>query len=379
MYKKLLAISTLSGTVIGVGLFGLPYVTAQVGFLPMLFYFLVLTILIVNIDLMYGEIAARTKSNHRLIGYSAIYLGRGAKTISYISSTIGLTGSLLVYIVVGGKFLASFLMPFLGGSVILYSLIFFLAGAWLIFAGSGPISKTEFFSLGIFFAVLILVFVKSWPHLALENFLSTRLDLKNFFLPYGVILFSISGTAVIPEIKEMLKNQAKSLKKIIVIGLIIPAVTYLLFIVSVYGITGANTTEEGMVGLNLALGGGISMLGFLFGVITTFTSFITLGITLKKSFNYDLGISKKLSWLAACFPALILYLLGLNDFIAIIGFLGAIAMGVDTIIIALTYLRAKKFGQRSPAYSLKMGRLGVSFIVFFALTGIIIELARNFY
>ena len=86
--------------------------------------------------------------------------------------------------------------------------------------------------------------------------------------------------------EEILKEHKSSLKKIIIIGSLIPAVTYLIFIIAVFGVTGLATTPEGLVGLNKFFGGGITRLGFIFGLIATFTSFITLGITLKKVFHY---------------------------------------------------------------------------------------------
>ena len=128
-----------------------------------------------------------------------------------------------------------------------------------------------------------------------------------------------------------------------------------------------------MTGLNFAIGDGVVVLGFLFGIIATFTSFLTLGITLKKELNFDCHLPSFLSWILACLPAYLLYLIGLNDFIGIIGFIGSIGLGIDIIIISLIYLKAKKKSQIKPAYSLGFGAGLVSLIVVIFLTGILFE------
>ena len=374
MYKKLLVLSTYIGTTIGVGLFGLPYVTAQAGFPLVLAYFLGLGLVLVFISLMYGEIALRTKNNHRLPGYSQIYVGKGLSSISHISTFIGLTGSLLAYIIIGGEFLASLLIPAFGGNTLLYTTIFFAASSTLIYLGSGPVSKTEFLSLGVMITVLLLMFIKALPNVDLTYF--GNINLNNFFLPYGVVLFSLCGLTVIPEMVELLKGHERQLKPLLIIGTIVPAIVYLIFIVTIFGVTGPATTPEAMIGFNQHFGNGIAKLGFIFGLLTTFTSYLTLGITLRKQLTYDLGLRNWLAWLVACLPAYILFLLGLKNFIVIIAFIGSVTMGFDILTIFIVYFAAKIKSQRKPAYSLTIN-YGLAFILsLIFLTGIIIEISH---
>ena len=107
--KLFQALAVLIGTIIGVGLFSLPYITAQIGILTMLFYFLILGAVMILISLIYSEVALRTKELHRLPGYAEKYLGSKAKKIAFVSNGFGLTGALLAYLIVGGEFLFSLL------------------------------------------------------------------------------------------------------------------------------------------------------------------------------------------------------------------------------------------------------------------------------
>ena len=378
MYQKLLALSTFCGTIIGVGLFGLPYVTAKVGFLPMIFYFLVLGAVMTLIHLIYGEIVLRTPGKHRLPGYNRLYLKSPLlEALSYLSTIVGLTGALLAYLVVGGEFLTNLLQPYLGGSPLLYSSVFFSLGFLMIYFGSGPVSKTEFFSLGIFFFVQAVLLAKALPYLEPNHFTTAQLNPSNFFLPYGVILFSLDGTSVIPEMREILKGRERALKNMIIVGSIIPIISYLIFIVTVYGVTGSATTPEALAGLNAALGNGGLRLGFVFGILTTFTSFLTLGITLKKEFQYDRKLPALLSAVLACLPAYLLYLAGLKDFIGIIGFVGAGALGIDLVVIMAIYLKAKT-SRRTPAYSLRLPGYLLALLIILFLAGVGLELTHVF-
>ena len=339
----------------------------------MVVYFLILGGFMITIQLMYGEISLRTKKNHRLPGYASIFLNKKAALVSYVSTFIGLTGSLLAYIIVGGEFLTNFLSPYLGGTQFFYSSLFFILGAIIIYFGTGSVSKTEFFSIGLFFTVMLILLFKAAPQIQFQFFLENNVT-SYFFLPYGVILFSLGGMAVIPEMREILGKHERSMLPLIVIGTLIPMVTYLLFIVIVFGVTGPATTPEGLVGFNRATGGGVAQLGYLFGIITTFTSFLTLGITLKKEFHYDRGLPAPIAWLIAVVPAYAAYLIGISDFIGIIGFIGSGMLGIDTIMIVVIYLRAKKQSQRTPAYQLNVSfRLSLVIIAIF-MVGIGLEI-----
>ena len=70
--KIIYAIATLSGTIIGAGLFALPYITLKVGFWMILAYFLLLGGVVILIHLFFGELALKTPDFKRLPGFAKI-------------------------------------------------------------------------------------------------------------------------------------------------------------------------------------------------------------------------------------------------------------------------------------------------------------------
>lgn len=335
------AVGTLSGTMIGVGLFSLPYIAVHSGIWLMIGYFLGIGILSIVMHLLFCEVCLETPDFLRLPGFAKYHLGKLAEKVSLVTFIIGMLGVLLVYLIIGGQFLSNLLSPLLGGSDSIYTLVYFFAGAFIVFFGIGLISLVELLGLILFFLILIVMFIKGFPQFQLLNIYSPT-QIENIFLPYGPVLFSLWGIALVPEVEEMLRNGNKKylLRKVIPVAVLIPVIAYLSFIFLVTGISGTETSVEAIDGLKGILDNKIVILASIFGLLTTFTSFIILGLTLKKVFWYDLKLSKNSSWFLTCFIPLSLFLLGFS-FMDIISFIGAVMLGITGILILLMYQKIK--------------------------------------
>ncbi|MFA6553438.1 MAG: aromatic amino acid transport family protein [Patescibacteria group bacterium] len=330
------ALAMFVGTVIGVGLFGLPYVGSKVGFPVMVIFLILMTGLSIVIHLFFAELASKTKGLHRLPGYAEVYFGPGAKRATLIVQLLDLFGALLAYLIIGGQFLAYLF----DGSVILYTFIFLLLGAMLIWRDQKSIGTVELILLVIFLAVVIFFSVIGFGHIQPTNL--SNIDLRYLFLPYGVVVFSLWGTSIIPEIKEMLDGDMKKLRKVLITGIVLCAVVYVLFTLVVLGVSGSHTTADAISGLRGDLGDWVLKIGYLFGILTTFTSFITLGLTVKKLFWYDYGVPKRIAWFVAVTVPILMFVSGLKDFITVIGLTGAVMLGLEGVLITLIYLKIKK-------------------------------------
>lgn len=341
--KIILPIAVISGTIIGVGLFSLPYIASRTGYLVILGYFLVLGVIVMLIHSIFGELSLATPDFKRLPGFAKVHLGEWAKKITMFSTIFGISGAILAYLIVGGEFLNSLLSPSFGGSSYFYSYLYFLLGAVLIFFGIKAIAKIELWSLILFFLILFAIFLRGNHLISASNFTAfplnfkTSFKLSDLFLPYGPILFSLWGAALIPEAEEMLGENKKLLKKVIIISTIIPIIISLFFIYLILGITGPLTTQSALTGLKSYLGDGIVNMALFLGFLTTFTSFIALGLTLKKILWYDFGFPKNLAWFLTCFVPLGFFIFGFQSFIRVIGLVGAIALGIDGTLILLMY------------------------------------------
>ena len=351
LHKKiefLKALAIFTGTIVGVGIFGLPFVAMKVGFWVVVAYFVGVAIVAVIVQSLLGEVARDTHKIARIPGYAEEYIGPGAKKIAFVISSLGLMGALLAYLILGGTFLHSLLAGSFGGSVIMYILLFFGSGAFLIFCSIKNIAQFELVMFVIFAAILILFFIQGFPSVNVLNFNGFNPKLITF--PYGIILFSLWGIALVPEVKEIVERDRKKLQQVIAWGVILAALCYLIFIITVLGVSGPETTKDAISGFAKKIGPQIIAIGYIFGLITTFTSFVALGMTLKKIFWLDFHWPKNLSWAVACFTPLILYFCGLKNFLDIIGLTGALMLGLEAIVVIFIYRSfiKKRFCQKAP-------------------------------
>ncbi len=340
-------VAVLSGSIIGVGFLLLPYIALQVGIWLTLFYFVFLTALIVFIHVITGEISLKTPDYKRFPGFVKFYLGKGAERFSIMLMVVGTLGILLAYLMIGSQFLTAIFSPIFGGSFIVYLLFYFLVLISVVYFGVKLVAKAEFWAIILLLISLLFIFIKGFYHIKLANFFlptENLSDWKVLFLPYGAIMFALWGTGLIPEVEEMLRRRKKIFKKVIIIGTLLPVAIYLFFIFLTLSITGGQTTDSALVGIKDALGDGIISIALFIGVITTFTSFVSQALLLKEVFIYDLKVEKFPAWVFTCFPPLMLYFLGFNSFIALIGFVGGVFLGINGIMILMMY---KKIGGKN--------------------------------
>ncbi|MCD6500580.1 amino acid permease [bacterium] len=370
---SLLAAASLIGTIIGAGVFGIPYIMAKSGVLFCLFYFLILGIIVLFLHSAFGEIVLRTNEKHRLIGYAEKYLGKKAKILITFSTIFGTIGALLAYIILGGDFLKIiFPAPF---STFQLSLLLWIILSFFVLLGIKSIAWTEVFLNIGFLVVIFLIFFFSFPKINPANFVLAN---KNYiFLPYGIILFSLVGWNAVPEIERILSKKG-NLKKVIISSMVFVVGFYFLFGLIISGVTGQNTTEEAFQGLLPILGRKIMILGGLFGLFCVSTSFLILGNYLKNALIFDYHFPRFLAFFLACFSPLALFLTGIREFIWVIAFVGTFMGLIEGTVICLVYKNAKKLGERVPEYSLKIPKILLYLIPLIFIFGAISQIIYYF-
>lgn len=363
------ALAMLVGTIIGAGIFSLPYTAAKTGFFPVVIYLIILTAVVTLMHLLYGEVILRTRGEHRLVGYAKIYLGIWGKRFATLSVILGTYAGLLIYIILCGDFLFALFGDIFGGSPYFYSVVSFLVSSIFIIAG---LKMVSWFESLLSFLLLVAIFVflgKGFSLMDQSNF-TPVFNWAEFFLPYGVLLFALTGSSVIPELAAVLDDDERRLKKTIIIGTFIPSVVYFLFIMIIFGITGANTTPNAFTGLVDVYGNGFMKIGALIGFLAVITSLLAFGINLKKTFQYDYKLSKMPSVLLTLAVPFLIFLTGFNDLIRVIGFSGAVMGGIDSILIILMYRKADREGKgdRKPEYDIPTSKfLEYLLIIMFGL------------
>ena len=370
----LLALSTLIGLTIGAGIFGIPYSILKSGIIPGLFYFFILGGVVFLIHALFGEIVLRTKEELRLVGYAQKYLGKKAKILITFTTLIGTSGVLLVYMILGGSFLKN-IFPVSSIDEFYFSILFWFFLSLFVFFGKRFISGLEFFTNLFFFLILFLIFFFSFLKFDFQKIAPFSFDI---FLPYGIILFSLLAFEAVPEAEEILKEK-KNLKKVIFLNTLITCLIYFLFSVFIIGVSGQMTSKEALSGLSPFLGKRIIFFGLLAALITIADSFLVLAISFRNTLRYDFKIPKYFSAFLTIILPLILFLLGLRDFIRVIGFLGTFIGLVNGAAIVFIYKKAKVLGDRESEYSLNLPNFILYLLIAILVLGTISHIYYEIY
>ncbi len=347
------AIATLVGTIIGVGMFAIPYVISQAGIVLLFIYLPILGIMQYFLQKFYAEIILSTKKKHRLPGYAGKYIGKQGKFLS-LFIVFGNYGALLAYIIVGGIFLHELLSPMLGGSIFIYSIILFILETLIVLFGLKLIASVELIMTGLFILVVGLIAWRGWSYVDINNF--NLINWPNVFLPYGPIFFAVGGGTAIPGVCKLLAHKKENIKSAIAWGTFIPVVIMLIFIILIVGITGFNTSPDTLVGLHLVLSDGVITFALIFGLLAVITSFLVIAQAMREMYWWDFGINKNVAWILACFIPFLFYLVGFSNLTKVIGLTGAVTGGLAGIVLIWLVFQVKKRKEQIPIISNKLSK-----------------------
>ncbi len=351
--KYFLALATLIATIIGGGIFALPYAFARSGFWPAIIIFGLMAVVGIIIMLMFGEVILRTKgTHHQSTGYAEIYLGKPGKFLMLLVNILGGYGGLLIYTIGVGDFLERLFSGLVPISEMWWGIIFFVVASVFVVMGIKKIAKLDFGILFVFIGIVATVFILAIPKWGMASF--SYSNWSELLFPFGIIIFSLMGSSALPLLDDMLGKQKGKIKSVVIWGVIITAIISLFFALAVFGMGGAETTQDSLGTVQQFLPEYISILMGIFGIIAMGTSFLTTGVVLREVYEYDYKIKKFLALLLVLSIPLILFLLNIAGFAGAIGFVGSITGGLAAILFIIMYRRARKNSQREPEYQIKI-------------------------
>ncbi len=368
-HKKFWATTfTLTGTTVGAGILGLPYVFAESGFLAGLFWLIAVGALMLFVNLTLGEITLRTKGKHQLTGYAEKYLGIWGKRFMLSAVLFGVYSALLAYLIGEGESLAK-LIPG-DTSPIVFAIFFWIILTLLLKRGLKGLKRIETYGVAIIITMIFGIFIKFFPQI---NF--SHLPIINpplFAAPFGVVLFALLGFTSIPELRKEIKGQEHLLKRAIILGTTIPVILYTIFSATFIGVLGNDITEVA----TLSFGPLITILG----ILTMFTAYFVLSYSLHATFNFDIKTTKTKNFIFTSLVPLTLYILA--EYFHIVSFtlilsIGGVVSGGATAILILLIARKAKNSRRSKSKPEIQMPINIPLILVIStifIAGIILEL-----
>ena len=375
----LLPTGLLAGTIIGAGVFALPFVFLKAGILSGLFYLALGTSAYLLIHLFYADIILRTEGEHRFVGYAQIYLGRAAFWLAILMAVLEMIFILTIYLVLS----ASFSNLFAGAGAGLFKvLIFWVLGSATIFLSLKRVAFLEFLITWGMILIIGLIFVLGLGKLGKIGALDFYPNLVNFFVPLAPILFALSGRVAIPSLVKYFRipgvgHNHALIKKAITAGTIIPAVVYAFFVFGVFGLSNV-VSEDSVSGLLGQVPSFVLVIIGILGILSLWSSYIVVGLDVESILRYDLKISKAVRILFVVLAPLALYFLSSQDFIGLVGFVGGIFLALEGIFIILMWLRARKIAAHKPMIIGKTSWAVIGLIMLTFISALLYEAAKPF-
>jgi amino acid permease len=378
MFSKnyFLAIATLTGTVIGAGIFALPILVNRSGVVPFLLFLAALTAIQYLFHKMYAMVILSTNGEHRIPGYVEAYGGRKYKKIVSLIALAGGYGGLLAYVILGGLYAHELLSPFWGGSVTAYTVAIFAIESVVVLFGLKAISRAEMVLASLLFLVAGVITIRCFASLEVENL--SLFDWRFALLLYGPVFFSLGGDAAIPEVCRLLAKEKRKIKSAVFIGTIIPAVVTGLFVLAVVGATGDRTTPDTLIGLNRVLDGGIIYFALIFGLVNIVTSFLTSLQAVREIYWWDFKMDKTWAWFLAAIVPLGLFLAGAGNVTKVVSLTGAITGGILGLVMIVLAQAATRKPQKEPPFKMELSSTLAGALCLIFIAGLIYEVLSVF-
>ena len=392
-YKNIiLEVSLLFAATVGAGMFSLPYVFQQSGFVVGVFYLIVLAVIIISAHYFYFLVLEKTESKKEgLIGLVRTYFGVAGGKLAFLIVAGGLILTLVIHLILGVGFLG-LLFPNKSWGV----LVFWLIASLPVFFRLKSLKKTEF--LATIFIIALIVYLAATTEFSFGDYNLLSVNQNNLFLPFGAAFFSLAGWTAIEPIFSKGKKQKKSeinpsvfssggesgkndpgktsvdpavrryiwkdgeIKFILASGTALAAIFYLVFIMIILNLK--NVGPEALSGLSSPQ---LQVAAFL-GLILIFTSYWPVGLEIKNGLEKDLKWPAFISDLTVMFSPLVLYFLGLKNFLPLVGLVGGVFLSLQYFLIMLVVKRVLtlNFWQKALAnFSYGVFILGAVYEIFY--------------
>ncbi|MCK5357039.1 MAG: hypothetical protein KAJ48_01485 [Elusimicrobiales bacterium] len=366
------AIAVMIGYIIGVGMFGLPFVVSKSGVLVFFAFIVFFGCTQYLLHLIYANLIISTKKYHRLPGYAEMYLGRPYKYLAFFAKIVGNLGALLAYLIITGIFLHELLGPILGGSEFVYSTLLFLAGAGIVYFGIGAIAKVEFYMTGLLLLVILLIVSRGWETIDLANF--TSVSWAYVFLPYGAMLMALDGNGSLPIVIKLLRRDREKIKSVVRVSTALSAIIVIAFTLVVVGISGNQTTPDALVGMKQALTNSVVLFSLVFGVLTMITSYLLVAESVKETLWWDFKINKRGAWAVAVLVPYLCFVFGLRNLTDVISFAGGVTGSLAAILLILIFRKLKLKKYKLPLFKRQPGNIIIYFLLCLFTLGVVYEI-----
>jgi amino acid permease len=315
---------------IGDGIFALPYIFSQAGWLLGVAYLIFLATIIIATHAVYLKTLEKVGEKKRLLGLARKYLGAPGFWFGFIAVVAGLLMGFIIFLILGAQFLR-LLIPALPYWPALF--IVWVALAIPALLGNRRVIPLEIGSVLFVAFLIIFVFLSSHPAAALANI--PAVNPQNLFLPFGAMLFSLAGwTSIEPVYESFRRTDRKKMPwGLLAAGTIGAALLYLMFAFGILGSAPRITTDT-VSGLAAWPTWKKDLIALL-GLSAIITCSMPISHEIRNALEKDLSWNRLASGLVVIGIPLAAVFLGFTNFLLIVSVAGGLFVGMQYLLIII--------------------------------------------
>ncbi len=383
--KSIGSILLIVGTSIGGGMLALPVSTAEVGFTNSIFFLFICWLIMTIGALLILEVNLRLPAGSNIVSMAKATLGLPGQVIAWIAYLLLFYTLLSAYISGGSDVLNDILhqanIHFPSWST---SLMFTLLFSLVVYNG---IRSVDYVNRGLMLGklgVYLLLIIVISPKIDLTSLSGG--SMKAITGSLMVLVTSFGFASIVPSLREYFHDDVHSLRKVILLGSLIPLICYILWDAVIMGVVqrgGDNglialmSNEHATSGLTNALSTAVQnqwitgffsfftsicMITAFLGVSIGLFDFLADGLTLKKT-----GLQGKSTLALTFLPPLAVVLFNPGIYLHALSYAGICCVILLLLLPALMTWRARRIDPTGGLWLVPGGNLSLGLVVLSAV------------
>lgn len=341
------ATGIIVGHGVGAGILSVPYLASHNSFRETVFILIFAYLVALVLHLIIAELSYNNNGAQFVKCFDSELFAGKIKTVLTWTAFILLGVSVIVNVSAFLTGAAAVFAQWFGLPDFVGILIFYVLGAGVVFVGMKLVGICEKYAVIAMVIVMGVIFVATLMR-GTEALPTGWRGFNNALALFGMISFSLSAVMSTPQVVKGLGGDKKRIRTSIALGLAVNAsLIFLITLTTLLG-TGGDVSEKGaFVDLARRFGGWVAVVGYVFTLLALATSFWANTLNLRDIVSEQTGWGRRLSWLIASLPCLVLAMLGLDSFVGFTRFASIIQV-VTGIGIIVAYNCSRRRVGKSP-------------------------------
>ena len=341
------ATGIIVGHGVGAGILSVPYLASHNSFRETVFILIFAYLVALVLHLIIAELSYNNNGAQFVKCFDSELFAGKIKTVLTWTAFILLGVSVIVNVSAFLTGAAAVFAQWFGLPDFVGILIFYVLGAGVVFVGMKLVGICEKYAVIAMVIVMGVIFVATLMR-GTEALPTGWRGFNNALALFGMISFSLSAVMSTPQVVKGLGGDKKRIRSSIALGLAVNAsLIFLITLTTLLG-TGGDVSEKGaFVDLARRFGGWVAIVGYVFTLLALATSFWANTLNLRDIVSEQTGWGRRLSWLIASLPCLVLAMLGLDSFVGFTRFASIIQV-VTGIGIIVAYNCSRRRVGKSP-------------------------------